>query len=78
MKYAVIKFVNGSWVVNAEGMEENEALINFHQVCAALRNEKTVDVHAVVRVVNEKLDYIKEEVIEVIQPKSETPVEPQE
>lgn len=73
MKYAVIKFVNGSWGVHAEDLEENAARINFHQLCAALRNEKTMDVHAVVRIVNEKLDYIDEETIDIVQPKPEQP-----
>ena len=47
----------------------------FHNHCAALWNEKTVDVHAVVRVVDEKLNYVNEETIDIVQPKEEEPEE---
>ena len=73
MKYAVLKFVNGSWEVPAEDMELNAAYVNYHQLCAALRNEKTVDVRATVRIIDEQLNYVEEESITVIQPKPEQP-----
>ena len=56
MKLAIIKCVNGSFSVAAEGIEtEQAALVAFHNQCAALWNAPDV-VTAEVAIVDEQLD----------------------
>lgn len=71
MKYAIIKCDRGNFTVVSEWSDLPSANKGFHNHCAALWNEKTVDVHAVVRVVDEKLNYVNEETIDIVQPKEE-------
>lgn len=71
--YAVIKIVNGAFAIHTEHGDLNSAYISFHNYCAALRNEKSVDVHAVVRIIDAKLNFVDEETIDIVQEKPEEP-----
>lgn len=73
--YAVISIINGAFKVETEHGDLNSAYISFHSLCGALRNEKSMDVHAVVRIIDAKLNYVIEETIDIVQPKSEQPQE---
>ena len=52
MKYAVIKIVNGSFVIDSEwGENLNGAIVKYHDVCHVLWNEATVKT-AVVEIID--------------------------
>lgn len=56
--YAVIKVVNGNFAVSTEhGHDLQAAIIAFHSLCAALWND-TIEVDAVVKVVDTNLDTV--------------------
>ena len=58
MNYAVIEQVNGSFLISTEhGDNLNAAVIAWHNLCAALRNESSA-VEAVVKVVDSNLDLV--------------------
>ena len=59
MKYAVIKVVNGSYSIHAEGITDvGNAKVQFHGVCQTLWNAADV-VTASVMIVNENFDCIE-------------------
>ena len=58
MKYAVIKVVNGSYAVHAEGITDvNAAKVSFHGLCQSLWNAPDV-ITASVAIVDENLDVL--------------------
>ena len=58
MKYAIIKVINGNYAIHAEGITDiNAAKVSFHNLCAALWNEPTVDT-ACVMLTDENLDVV--------------------
>lgn len=59
MKYAIIKVINGSYSVHAEGYTDvNAAKVAYHGVCQTLWN--TADVKtAMVMIVDENLDCVE-------------------
>ena len=59
MEYAVIKVVNGSFVVDAEGYTTVEAAkVNYHGLCQTLWNAPDV-VTAYVAIVDTQLDVVE-------------------
>ncbi len=59
MKYAVIKVVNGSYSIHAEGITDvGNAKVQFHGVCQTLWNAEDV-VTASVMIVNENFDCVE-------------------
>lgn len=59
MKYAIIKVVNGSYSVHAEGITDiNAAKVNFHGLCQSLWNAPDV-LTATVKIVDENLDNVE-------------------
>ena len=58
MTYAIIKCINGNFSIHAEGITDiDTAKVNFHNLCAALWNEPTVDT-ACVMITDENLDTV--------------------
>lgn len=58
MKYAIVKVINGSFSVHAEGYTDpNAAKVTFHGVCQTLWNAQDV-VTAMVMIVDENLDCV--------------------
>ena len=58
MKYAIIKVVNGSYTIEAEGYTDlNAAKVKFHDVCKSLWNAPDVTT-ACVMIANEQLDAV--------------------
>lgn len=58
-KYAVIKCINGNYIVDSEGYTSvDTAKVQFHGVCRALWNEPTV-ISAEVRIMDENLDTVE-------------------
>lgn len=58
MKYAIIKVVNGSYSIHAEGFTNIEsAKVAYHGVCQTLWNASDV-VKACVIIVNEQLEVV--------------------
>ena len=56
MKYAIIKVVNGSYTIEAEGYTSIEAAkVKFHDVCKTLWNAADV-ISAYVMIADEQLD----------------------
>lgn len=62
MKYSVIVCTNGVFKIQAEGLEKEKALVNFHSTCTTLWNAPDVENAAVV-VVDEKFRTYKTELI---------------
>ena len=59
MKYAVIKVVNGSYSVHAEGITDiRDAKVQFHGACQTLWNAADVTT-ASVMIVNENFDCVE-------------------
>lgn len=59
MKYAIIKVINGSFSVHAEGMTElSAAKVNYHGLCQTLWNAPDV-LSAYVAIVDEQLDVVE-------------------
>lgn len=58
MKYAIVKVINGSFSIHAEGYTDlNAAKVTFHGVCQTLWNAQDV-VTAMVMIVDENLDCV--------------------
>lgn len=62
MKYSVIVCTNGAFKIQAEDLEKEQALVNFHSTCTTLWNSADVENAAVV-VVDEKFRIYKIELI---------------
>lgn len=81
MKYAVIKVINGSYSIHAEGFTElTSALVNYHGLCQTLWNANDV-ITAEVMIVDENLDCVegyKEFIHHEAQPTVEPVEEPTE
>lgn len=59
MKYAIIKVINGSYFVHAEGITElANAKTQFHGLCQTLWNALDV-ITATVKIVDENLDCVE-------------------
>jgi len=59
MKYAIIKCINGSYSVHAEGITDiSSAKMQFHGVCQTLWNATDV-LSAHVAIVDEQLDIVE-------------------
>ena len=59
MKYAIIEVVNGSYVIQAEGITDvASAKTQFHGLCQALWNAPDVDA-ACVMITDENLDVVQ-------------------
>lgn len=59
MKYAIIKFINDSYSVHAEGITElANAKTNYHGLCQTLWNAPDV-ISAHVSIVDEQLDVVE-------------------
>lgn len=59
MKYAVIKVINGSYFIHAEGITDiNNAKVSFHGLCQTLWNAPDV-FKAAVMIVDENLDVVE-------------------
>ena len=59
MKYAIIKVINGSWFIHAEGIAKLEsAKTQFHGLCQTLWNAQDV-LSAYVMIVDEQLDVVE-------------------
>lgn len=59
MKYAIVKVINGSYSVHAEGFTElASALVNFHGLCQTLWNAQDVAT-AEVMIADENLDCVE-------------------
>lgn len=59
MKYAIIKCINGSYSVHAEGITElGAAKVSFHGLCQTLWNAPDV-LSAHVAIVDEQLDVVE-------------------
>lgn len=58
MKYAIVKVINGSFSIHAEGMTDlNNAKVSFHGLCQTLWNAADV-ITAMVMIVDENLDCV--------------------
>ena len=59
MKYGIIKVINGSYFIHAEGMTDiNAAKVQFHGLCQTLWNASDV-ITAMVAIVDENLDCVE-------------------
>lgn len=59
MKYAIIKVINGSYFIHAEGITDiTSAKVGFHGLCQTLWNAQDV-VTAMVMIVDENLDCVE-------------------
>lgn len=59
MKYAIIKCINGSYSVHAEGYTDvNNAKVAYHGLCQSLWNAADV-ITAMVMIVDENLDCVE-------------------
>ena len=59
MTYAIIQVSNGNYAVHAEGITDiNAAKVSFHNLCAALWNEASVNT-ACVMIADENLDAVQ-------------------
>lgn len=59
MKYAIVKVINGSFFIHAEGMTDlNAAKVAFHGLCQTLWNAQDVE-DAMVAIFDENLDVVE-------------------
>lgn len=59
MKYAIVKVINGSFFIHAEGFTDlNAAKVTYHGVCQTLWNAADVTT-AMVAIVDENLDCVE-------------------
>jgi len=59
MKYAIIKVINGSYFIHAEGITDvNSAKVQFHDLCKTLWNASDV-LKATVIIADENLDAVE-------------------
>lgn len=59
MKYAIIKVINGNYLVHAEGITNlSNAKVSFHGLCQTLWNAPDV-ISAYVMIVDEQLDVVE-------------------
>ena len=81
MKYSIIKVVNGSYSIHAEGFTDlASAKVNFHGLCQTLWNAPDV-LSAYVMIADEQLDAVegyKEYIHHEAQPETEEQTEPGE
>ncbi len=75
--YAVIRIINGAFKVETEHGDLNSAYISFHSLCGALRNENSMDVHAIVRIIDESLNTVETEKIDIVQEQPQPQEQPQ-
>lgn len=75
MKYAVIKVVNGSYLIHSEGWTDLEkAKVNFFGLCQTLHNAS--DVHtACCMIIDENLDNVEDYKEFISHPVVEEPIE---
>ena len=60
MKYAIIKVINGSFSIHAEGFTTLAAVkVNYHGLCQSLWNAQDV-ITATVMIVDEQLDCVED------------------
>jgi hypothetical protein len=69
--FAVARCTNGAFKIETEYSDEASARVGYHNLCAALWNEKSMDVNSKVSLLNEDLDSIVNEKIVITQPKPE-------
>lgn len=78
--YSIVTCINGNFKIEAEGLNEQQAKVLFHQKCAAFWNASDV-LLGQVAIVNQQLqvvgNYTEQIIHEVPEPQSE-PVEPTE
>ena len=70
MTYAIIKTINGSYYVHAEGITDiNSAITQWHTLCASLWNASDVEI-ACAMIVDTNLDVVqgKKEFISHVEP----------
>ena len=59
MKYAIVKIVNGAFLVDSEWNENiTGAIVKFHSVCGTLWNETTVET-ATVEIIDNQGDIVQ-------------------
>lgn len=59
MKYAVVKVINGSFVIHSEGWTDLEkAKVNYFDLCKTLHNAEDVQT-ACCRIIDENLDNVE-------------------
>ena len=59
MKYSIIKVINGSYFIHAEGITDvNSAKVQFHDLCKTLWNASDV-LKATVIIADENLDAVE-------------------
>lgn len=59
MKYSIIKVINGSYFIHAEGITNiNSAKVQFHELCKTLWNASDV-LKATVIIADENLDAVE-------------------
>ena len=59
MKYGIIKVINGSYFIHAEGITDvNNAKVQYHGLCQTLWNAPDV-ITAMVMIVDENLDCVE-------------------
>lgn len=59
MKYAVVKVINGSYFIHAEGFTDvNKAKVSYHGLCQTLWSTSDVEV-ACVMITDENLDIVE-------------------
>lgn len=60
MKYAIVKVINGSFSIHAEGFTTLAAVkVNYHGLCQSLWNAQDV-ITATVMIVDEQLDCVED------------------
>ena len=69
--FAVATCTNGAFKIETEHNDEVSARVGYHQLCAALWNEKSMDVNSKVSILNNELDSIVNEKIVITQPEPE-------
>ena len=78
MKYAIVKTVNGSFTIHAEGFTDlASAKVNYHGLCQTLWNAQDVAT-AEVMIVDENLDCVEGYKEFICHDVVVTPVEPEE
>ena len=59
MRYAIFKIVNGNFFIHSEhGTNKDGAIMEWHNICRALRNDSTTQ-KAVVKLVNDEGDLVE-------------------
>lgn len=59
MRYAILKIVNGNFLIHSEhGTDKNAAIMEWHNICRALRNDSETQ-KAVVKLINDESDLVE-------------------